>query len=205
VSIALADAPPVEEQAVVWLQAPTAFADIRVPLLAGGAAGATAFAGTTTFATPRLTWHRDVDRDTAGHQDIGTISWESGDLVERGTFPFFGAPVPYVEVWRREPSAGPVLALEAPGGRLVRVGGHSITVVDQRAEGGAFAACHRTLGPSGWEVVSGLGPACNLLPTPPPGEAWEPGDVVGLRRNGAGASWVVVEVSDAAPPLEVRP
>jgi hypothetical protein len=47
----------------------------------------------------------------------------------------------------------------------VQVGIHAITVVDDRAAGGAFAACYRVCSHSGWETQAAIGAAAGL-PSP---------------------------------------
>jgi hypothetical protein len=45
------------------------------------------------------------------------------------------------------------------------VGSHAITVVDDRAAGGSFAACYRVCSRCGWETQAAIGDSANL-PSP---------------------------------------
>jgi Protein HRI1 len=191
VSLSLDGGAPGEPAMVVWVQSDEVFADVRLPRDAHDPDHAPAcFAGVTTWEPPHLRWQHHLDLDTppgdapgdapedgAGPtSDVGLVSWEGGDLVERGTFVIGGRAVPYVEVWRRLPrSEGPIVALASDDGwgRLVRAGEHAITVVDERPAGGAFRACYRTRGPSGWRLRLAVGPAAADLPAPRP-------DVLGI-------------------------
>lgn len=170
VSVALDGGPPHEPAQVVWVQAGTAFADVRVPL-DGAVDAAVSFAGTTRWEEPDLVWDHQLDLTGGSTEDRGTVWWTGGDLVERGSFLVDGELVPYVEVWRRlAGSTGPALSMvRADGhGLLVRAGDHGLTVTDDRPTG-AYRACYRSRdGASGrWPTVLTLGPGAEELPAPP--------------------------------------
>lgn len=154
------------EPAVVWwLQAPSAHCDLRVPH--EGAAGLMAFAGTTTWAEPALTWSPALELDPSAFEDVGVVSWDGPDLMEAGSWTDGGREVPYVERWRRLPgSEGEQLALSCAHGRLVRTGRYALTLRDDRAAGGGFSAVAWVLGDGGWEIDHEL-PGSGPVPPPP--------------------------------------
>ena len=198
VDIALDGAAPSETQTVWWLQTPSAFADLRVPLEAGGEADS--FAGHTTWAAPALTWDRHLDLHEHPVADVGTILWEGEEMLEDGTFGFAGgAPVAYRERWRRlgEPRGTGYLALRSATARLVCVGNYGITIVDDRAAGGSYRATawHR---PSVlWGEVMAWPPDHGDAPQPPDDiGGWQVGDAVRLDD---GSEWTVDEIAEMAP------
>jgi hypothetical protein len=204
VALSLDGASPGEPAVVVWVQADEVFADLRVPRDVRDSGHAPAcFAGVTTWEPPHLCWDHHLDLEAEpGHGpatgDVGLVSWEGGDLVERGTFVIGGRTVPYVEVWRRLPGCeAPIVALASDDGwgRLVRAGDHAITVVDERPAGGDYRACYRTRGPSGWRVRLALGPAAADLPVPRP-------DVLGIPARMPG--WHQVSAPPEPEPVPPR-
>jgi hypothetical protein len=155
VSIALGGGPASESAQVLWVQGWSAYADIRVPHAAGFDA-VECFAGHTTWEAPCLRWAHTIDLagGPAALADVGTVEWDGDDLVERGTFLIDGTEVPYIEVWRRLPSAGGlVVEMCDDGFTHVQVGEHALTVLDERATGGSFGATYRR----GDEVVLAIG------------------------------------------------
>jgi hypothetical protein len=165
VSIALGGGPPHEPARVDWLQGPSAFADLRLPIDATDEP--LCFAGTTTFSPTRLTWHHDLDLGTEIGADTGVVSWRDGDLVEEGVFTIAGRETPYVEVWRRTAPADEGIALRRRGddgsarSRLVRIGDDCLIVEDDRPAGGRFAAARlrRDRGTGNWTALRSLGDA----------------------------------------------
>jgi hypothetical protein len=134
VSIAVGDGPPREDCSVWWLQAPSCHADLRVPI--GEGAQPLAFAGSTSWQEPALTWTPALSLDPTDEVDTGVISWDGADLLEEGTCTVEGERVRYVERWRRLPgSTAPLLALERDGGRIVRAGRYALTLLDARPSG----------------------------------------------------------------------
>lgn len=198
VSIALDGGPAGENQQVYWLQAGDGFADVRVPIDPDDPAPSAApvsFAGVTTWDGTSLCWHRDLDLHRVTEADIGAVTWDDGDLIETGEFSFAGRLQPYVERWRRAGGAlSPRLSLRRVDGlaRLVRVGPHSLTVLDDRAEGpepqGAYRAVYRSEVDGVSLERAALGPGASELPAPP-ATALAPGDTIELD----GASWLVEE------------
>lgn len=182
VSIARDGGRPQEPARVDWLQGPSAFADLRVPIDAGDEL--LCFAGTTTWSPPRLTWHHDLDLGTDIGADTGEVSWHNGDLVEEGVFMIDGRETPYVEVWRRTATAEDGIALRrigangTPNGRIVRVGAECLVVTDDRPDGGGFSAArlHWDRAAAAWIVVSATGELdVRLVPAPgaPASPRWD--------------------------------
>ncbi|MEO1751264.1 hypothetical protein [Thiofaba sp. EF100] len=89
---------------VFWLQTPTLYVDLRVPL--GRQAPCEGFAGRLTVDGDVLTWQRWLDLSPPSPwPDVGTMHGE-GDLLEE-----FGVYQPYREVWQRVAHGGDSLAL----------------------------------------------------------------------------------------------
>ena len=177
-----------------WLQAPVAFADLRVPHLADG--DADSFAGHTTWSAPSLTWHRHLDLHEQSVADTGTITWDGDDMLESGVFGFAGqAPVRYRERWRRlgEPRGEGFVALSSATARLVCVGNYAVSIVDDRADGGSYRAVawHR---PSvRWDEVMAWPVGTTGVSQPPDDTGgWKAGDTVRLDD---GTSWTIDEIS----------
>jgi hypothetical protein len=159
-SVSIGGSEPFEMQRVCWLQAGSAFADLRVPFLPGAAFQC--FAGRAGWDGDRFRWSHRLDLEAGGGEDVGELAWDNGRLIERGWL----GDVRYEEVWERQGrDDGPSLAAEGPHACLVQAGRHSISVVDQRDRGGEFAACYRVLGAAGWHVRDGIGDTTSL-PSP---------------------------------------
>jgi hypothetical protein len=190
-SASLEGGPHFETQHVIWLQAATCYADIRVPL--HPAAQERCFAGRSGWEGNGYRWSHQLDLETVAGvappaaDDVGELSWSDGVLVERGKFPTVDGEVMYEEIWAPLPGAtGPFMALEAPDACLVRVGDHAITVWDRRASGGVFSACYRHRGAAGrWITVAAIGKADDL-----PAPDSQPGGV---------PSWVLVHRGRVEP------
>jgi len=162
--------PQFETQHVVWLQAGTCYADIRVPF--DPRADRRCFTGRSFWEGDAYRWTHHLDLDDGGAQgtpaadDVGLLHWDGAALIETGMFPTPSGAVAYEETWvRLAGDDGPWLALEGPDGCLVRVGDHALTVVDRRRSGGQFAACYRVLGADGWRIEASIGNA-DALPDP---------------------------------------
>lgn len=162
-SMAIGGGEGFETQHVYWLQAGPCYADLRVPF--HPAAAERCFAGRSAWEGDdqgRLRWTHRLDLERANPEDVGELAWEGGQLIERG---WFGTDR-YEELWvRLDDGKGPFLAAEGRHGCLVQVGCHAITVVDDRAAGGSFAACYRVCSHSGWETHAAIGDSANL-PSP---------------------------------------
>jgi len=169
-SVSIDGGPAFETQSVVWLQAGTRYADLRVPFHPDAAGRC--FTGRSGWDGDRFRWTHQLDLEGPGPaaaDDVGDLTWEDGAVVERGMFPTRLGDVPYEEVWVRLPGAdGSWQVLEAPHACLVRVGDHAITVVDRRPGGGVFAACYRVQVSAGWRTELAIGDGATL---PAPGEA----------------------------------
>ena len=173
-SASISSGPYFETQFVVWLQAGTCYADLRLPL--HPTAGTRCFTGRSGWEGDRYRWthHLDLEVDSPAADDIGDLGWEDGALVERGMWPTDDGPVAYEERWIPLPGPRfPYLALEAPGCCLVRVGSHALTVTDRRAEGGLFSACYRVLEDGAWQVAAALGEGASLPDPNSPPSRWQ--------------------------------
>ena len=189
VSLSIDDGPWHEPARVVWVQAGSAFADLRLPLrtaraqhdrvvhLAPEPHPSLSFAGTTSWTEPYLSWNHRLDLyneagSDDGSTDVAAVGWDHDRLVAAGTFERCGQRVGYVEVWEPLPgSDGAATALvRADGlGLLVQAGDHAVTVIDDRSRGGWYRACYRTGGAArGWPVALALGSGSEALPGPPP-------------------------------------
>ena len=166
---------PDEPSDVLWLQARCGFADVRIPRRHG--VDPVAFAGSTTWDEPALTWHHSLDLAPCA-PDVGVVEWRGDDLVERGVMYLNGEPTTYEEVWRREPGgASPIMVLTRDRGHgngrssLVRVGDHAIVMA--LTDHGLAARRDRRVDGT-WRVVGSIGSAA-LPAVPEPGPGWEPG------------------------------
>ncbi|MEZ5231820.1 MAG: hypothetical protein AB7W59_06100 [Acidimicrobiia bacterium] len=204
---------PFEKQRVLWLQAASAFADVRVPLAAGDPdpqAAPVSFAGVTSWDGRSLCWHRDLDLHRVTEADEGEITWDGTSMIETGSFTFGGVRQPYREVWVRDDAVVlPRLALRSTDdtARLVQVGDHAITVADERSgrdeghgrdgrsgrDGGWYRACYRRRVDGAWQEISTVGDHAAALPPPPAIDGVEPGDTI---RYG-GRVWLVEECTSA--------
>lgn len=183
ISLSVEGGPWHEPTRAVWLQASTAFADLRIPLRSAAldhdedqaAHPTVSFAGAARWDEPFLEWeHRlDVHHEPGAFEDIvdvGATGWEDGCLVVAGTFDRWGEQVAFAEMWEPLPgSDGATMALVRSDGLglLVRCGDHAVTVVDDRPHGGWYRACYRTGAALGWPVALALGLGSNALPAPP--------------------------------------
>ncbi|MFZ4519020.1 MAG: hypothetical protein ACOYOP_11565 [Microthrixaceae bacterium] len=144
VSLQVGDEPPDEPHDVWWLQTASCFADLRTVRGTGGSEVVEAFAGTTSWSPPALSWAHELDwHGGFATTDTGTVEWLAGGpqpaFLERGEF---GGPggTRYEEHWELVPSPGPVTALR--GHRYdvtalyVAIGDHSLLMA---AAGERFA------------------------------------------------------------------
>ena len=162
-----------ETQTVIWLQAGSYYADLRVPFHPGG--DERCFTGRSFWDADQYRWTHDLDLEPPAGvgDDVGELAWADDALVERGLFPTADGPVAYEEIWTRLPGdQGPAWARSDQGACLVRVGNHSITVVDARDRGGSFTACYRVLEEEAWRTVIAIGDAA-VLPDPATTTDWD--------------------------------
>jgi Protein HRI1 len=191
VSIAIDDEPPQEDSDVVWLQARSGFADLRMPR--ADSVDPMAFAGVTTWEPPSLTWHHNISLEPPW-TDVGAVHWRGDDLVERGATTVDGEPATYEEVWRCVSNGRGVpmvvLTHDDDGGTidstLVRVGDHAL-VMGSTPRG--FTARRDELVDGGWVTTAVLG--SGMLPHVPVDRPdWRPGQLVEL----CGTPWRVREL-----------
>ncbi len=120
-SIQIGDSEPYEDATVLWLQAKTYFADIRIPFnqpsLPPGQSLLSlnrsellkfsefkAFAGTIDAAESWIRWNRQIDFQPSPKRiDQGKVYFEDGNLIEVGEFLLSGSVQPYLEVWVPQP------------------------------------------------------------------------------------------------------
>lgn len=128
---------------VLWLQAGSWYADLRVPHDDPGGP-VEAFAGPAAWRPPHFTWFHDLDWCGSFPDDVGHLEAAGDDLIERGTFLIDGDDVPYEERWVRSSPPGPRLVARCDDatGRacVVRVADQAIGLADARLHGGGFAA-----------------------------------------------------------------
>ena len=172
VSIAVDRGPPTEPASVVWVQASSAYADLRLPDDPG--ATTMSFAGTTRWDDPFLRWEHALDLEATSGEDVGEVSWDGTDLVESGSFVSDGRPVGYVEVWRLQPgSGGPRRRwcwTTAPASSCAPVPTPSpSSTIDRRAAAIAPATARsaRRAGPSPWRCAASRR-ICRRHPPRPP-------------------------------------
>ena len=173
---------------MVWLQTADFYADIRLPAPAAdpmreppgfGAAdagagasgplvGAWAFAGTAAWVPPRMSWEHRLDTRPAVISDAAVLDWDGPVLVEHGSMPGPGGPVPYIERWARlEGSTANGAALVGPRTIAVTSGTWRVTVAvpDGGAAGGpAGGPVHATLERrrgERWEMEGRVTPAAS--------------------------------------------
>jgi len=181
-SVIIDDGPAFETQFVVWLQAGTSYADVRVPLHPG--AGERCFAGRSGWDGEGYRWthHLDLEPGSPAADDLGLLVWEHDALIERGLFPTLGGSVRYEEAWiPLDASNGPYLATESASEAFVRVGNHAIGISDRRADGGGFAAAYWRHRDGAWQVGAAIGDTDGL---PHPGR---------MRADALAPGWLVVE------------
>ena len=168
-SVSIDGGPHFETQHVVWIQAGTCYADLRVPFATG--AVERCFSGRSGWDGDgeAYRWHHRLDLEgtpgapSPAADDVGDLRAEGGAVIERGRFPTPSGAVSYEEVWERLPGDdGPFVALEAPDACLVRVGRHAATVVDGRRSGLAFSACYRVHADGRWHAVAVIGDGAGL-------------------------------------------
>jgi hypothetical protein len=160
-SIAFDGGEPTEPARVLWLQAGDAFADLRVPT--AGDARVEAFAGTTAWDPPRLTWTHTVDWHGAfADFDCGEIAWRDALMIERGHCEVDGRPSVYEEVWERIDDGRDRAVLLAPGAVMVRVGRYCVAMRDRRPDGGGFDVRSARLVGDSWVDVDACGDAASL-------------------------------------------
>lgn len=155
-SVSVDGGEPFETQRVYWLQAGPCYADLRVPF--HPSAGIGCFGGRSGWDGECYRWSHRLDLAGFDGDDVGSLTWDGERLIEWGVI---GADrYAYEEVWVRLPGSEPRSSCEtqeAPDGCHVQVGGHAITIVDDRPAGGSFRASYRVLGPDGWQTSAAIG------------------------------------------------
>lgn len=182
------DGGPMSEPATVWwLQAASKHCDLRVPH--DGLDGLVSFAGTTSWAEPRLTWQPELEFDPSVFEDVGVITWDGSDLIETGSIGDGAREIGYVERWQRLPgSETEHLALSNETGRIVRTGRYALAITDGRAESGEFSAVAWSLHDDQWTAEFAWPP--DWAAPRPPYDIPAEGDMVVLDD---GSEWTIDE------------
>jgi hypothetical protein len=149
----------------LWLQTPDWYADVRMrrrsqpPCDCGPEATLTrprAFAGTSTWQPPVMTWYHLLDY--LGDPITDSIPLErKGDLlIEAGSLRWAGLAIPFREEWRRINRPHDEISAEIGSRRIqITVGAWRILVIDDRPRG-PFQASVLTLADGGWHSSGGL-------------------------------------------------
>ena len=96
-----------ERARVVWFQAPTRYADLRLPFADPlPLCAEEAFGGTLRWAEPLLHFNHAIDRSGGLTDDVGELRFDAGVLFESGSFEFAGHTCSYVERWQRASARG---------------------------------------------------------------------------------------------------
>lgn len=154
---------PRETADVIWFQARSRYADLRLPRApgAGPLSAAEAFGGGQTWRAPRLHFHHELDRSGGFGDDQGVLSWDGATLLERGEFVSAGVVCRYTERWVR---TTPYLtraqvwerrgAADALTGLALRIAEQELvlTLTD-----GEVCAAYRRRSPDGLKVLARLG------------------------------------------------
>jgi hypothetical protein len=157
---------PFETSDVLWFQARSRYADLRVPH-AGDASPATpfataeAFGGRQRWRPPCLRFQHELDRCGTLADDEGELAWEGDTLLECGTFELDGRECTYLERWVRVSAPGPatrVRELRSADGVLeglaVRVAADELLL---RRHGQSVSAVHRVHEARGPRQLASLG------------------------------------------------
>jgi Protein HRI1 len=171
----IVDGEVVENGPTLWLEAGTAFVDVRGP---GGFASDMTFAGTTAWTEPHLRWTHEIESEDGG-EDVGLITPDGDDLIESGEFTT-DRVITFSERWSPQPrGSGPVAVAATDGGLAVRVGDHASAVLDRRATSGGIAGRYQRWDGSRWvtEITHGTDTDLAALPAPldptgPPPDGW---------------------------------
>jgi hypothetical protein len=151
----------VDHADVIWLQTPEWFADIRLrinPDSVVPTAGVPewfyeefAFAGTSTWADPVITWDHVLDTRPDPAPDANPLTWEDGVAFERGTTEVDGVPTPFIEEWLRMTDDDVTWSVDkGEGSARIEVGRFAVEVKDLRPEGGSFTATRYHLEDGDW-------------------------------------------------------
>jgi hypothetical protein len=165
---------PFEDSQVVWLQARSRYADVRVAL-PDYQVEPESFGGSITWSEPQLTFAHQIDLTNRFPNDMGRLHFEGDVLVEEGSVEIGGRTIAYRERWQRQSSVDPdYVVFESRGrgglteGLAVRVGDRGIIM--QCVEG--FSSCYVDLSAPEPQRLWGVG----ALPDGHIPQDAEPGD-----------------------------
>lgn len=131
---------------VIWLQTPEWFVDIRLLIDAAAAVPTEgvpnffykefAFAGTTAWEAPRITWSHLIDSNLEPAIDSNPISWADGVVLEHGSAPVAGQMTPFTEEWLRMTDDDVSFRAENDEGwARIEVGRFAVEIADERPTG----------------------------------------------------------------------
>ena len=162
-SIAIQDDPASEDSDVIWIQAATRYADLRVAL-PGYRVDPLSFAGTLEWDAPVLTFHHELDLSGEGALDSGRLDdIASQDLIETGSFEVGGREIRYREHWQRLTELHPSFyAFESRSQQglsaiAVEVADHRLVISDDRPAGGVYSAAYARRIRGAWQVQRSIG------------------------------------------------
>ena len=153
----------VDRSRVLWLQTVDWYAHVQIPyhseISSSGGPEATlsrpwAFAGTSTWRPPVMTWHHQLDSMREPITESTPLEGAGDLLIEAGSFKWAGLAIPFREEWRRisRPDA-PVSAEIAAQRVQLTIGERRILIIDERPAG-PFRASMLTFNEGSW-CVSG--------------------------------------------------
>ena len=145
---------------VIWLQTPEWFVDIRVlidPEIIVPTKGVPdffyrefAFAGTTTWDAPKITWLHLIDSNLEPATDSNPIVWADGVVLENGSAPVDDRMAPFTEEWLRMTGDDVACHAETADRRArIEVGRFAVEIEDNRPDG-AFRAVRYTRDGGSW-------------------------------------------------------
>ena len=161
-SLQVADAAPFEDSQVVWIQARSHFADVRVGL-PGSDASAESFGGRLSWQEPELVFRHDIDLTGSFTDDVGILSFEGDVLIEEGSVELGKKVINYRERWLRQTDPDPGFCVflsgdvDSPDGLIVKVADKAIVMMS----GISFLSAYLVTSGSK-EVLWGVGSIGNL-------------------------------------------
>jgi Protein HRI1 len=131
---------------VMWLQTPEWFVDIRVlidPEVIIPTEGVPnflyreiAFAGTTAWDAPRITWSHLIDSILEPAIDSSSLVWADGVVLENGSAPVDDQMIPFTEEWLRMTGDEVTWQAENADNRArIEVGRFAVEIEDNRPNG----------------------------------------------------------------------
>jgi hypothetical protein len=155
----------VDRSQVLWLQTDDWYAHIQIPHPCQASHGwrpeailsrPWAFAGTSTWRPPLMTWHHRLDSMREPITESGPLEGTGDLIIEAGSFKWAGITIPFRQEWRRiSPPDAQISAELSPRHIQLTVGERRISMADG-GPAGAFVASMLTLVDGGWCVLGEL-------------------------------------------------